>query len=283
MDIDRRTAMAAVMVAGVAVAAPPALAMGRASRLDFSKPQDRLRAFILMRGALDGRLVISWASARYYGVVDDQVEPVYGVTSAVFARFRPLADGGWETVNFELAWFTDPQTGVVVESFRNPYTGKLVKVPSGGNAPSKLRYGADMTSHLAKPVPGLELKQDLLPFDVRGDDVWITERSDAKVTPPGQVKPLHFWESTTLHARRSALDVAGAKQVASEVSFASTTSWRTWLEMGDRPGHLTAAGYGRTGASLATLNPAWIDATRARRPEVLRDPAAILAPLWDAK
>lgn len=55
------------------------------------------------------------------------------------------------------------------------------------------------------------------------------------------------------------------------------------MQMGDRPGHLTAIGIGRQNAAMDSLPPAWVEATAAKRPEVLKDPAAILAPLWNAK
>ncbi len=270
--------------AGLALAAVPAIAATKASAkqaLDVSSAEGRLRTFIMMRGALDEDLIASWVSARYYGVVDDRMDPLFAVVSAVFSRYRQVADG-FEAVNFELAWFTDPETGKALDTWRNPYTGKDCKVPVGGLPPSKFRFGKDLSFHLGRDVPGLEMEHDVLPFDVRGDDVWVTERSRTAARFPGAARPFRYSESNTFHASRADLQRRGATRVTSDVTFTNVCSWRPWMEMGDRPGHLTATGFGRQNATTASFPPAWIEATQARRPEVLKDPAAILQPLWSA-
>jgi len=284
VELDRRAVMGAALAAS-AVAAAPALGKSQTGKrvpLDLATPEGRMRAFRMVRGALDDRLVTSWVSARYYGVVEDRMDPLFGVVSAVFARYRPLADGSWEGVNAELAWFTDPASGLVLDTFQNPYTGKEVKVPSGGFAPSKVRFGPDLSFHLARAVPGLEMNHEILPFELRGDDLWIIERSRSAMTFPGAPRAFRYSESNTFHTRRSALEAPGAMQVTSDVSFTNVTSWRPWMQMGDLPGHLMATGIGRQGASMDSVPPAWVEATRARRPEVLKDPGAALAPLWNA-
>lgn len=283
MTIDRRTALSGLAAGAVALGsgAGDALAAPR-HRLDVATPAGRQRTFMMMRGALDDRLVTSWVSARYYGVVEDRMDPLFAVVSAVFARYRPLPDGSVEAVNAELAWFTDAETGKALETYRNPYTGKDVKVPLGGYAPSKIRFGPDLSFHLAKDVPGLEMDHEILPFDVRGDDVWVTERSRTAIRFPGAPRPFRYSESNTFHAKKRELEAPGATRVTSEVSFTNVCSWRPWLEMGDRPGHLTAVGIGRQGATMDSVPSAWLEATAVRRPEVLKDPAAILAPLWNA-
>lgn len=290
MQMDRRSLMA--VAGGGAVASTLAGALGasgtalaartRRTPLDLTTVAGRLRAFMLMRGALDDRVIVSWMSARYYGVVDDRMDPMFAVVSAVFSRFRPR-DGGWEAVNAEIAWFTDPQTDKVLDTYHNPYTGEDVTVPGGGFAPSKVRFGSDLSLHLDKDIPGLTMDHEVLPFAVRGDDVWVTERSRTAMTFPGASRPFRYSESNTFHASKAAMEAPGVTRVPVQVSFVNVCSWRPWLKMGDRPGHLTATGMGGHDATLAQLPPAWVEATSARRPELLKDPAAILAPLWDAK
>lgn len=292
MTMNRRNALSglglsglgagAALLAGPAVAAGKRLAGGKGGALDLASADGRLRTFMMMRGALDEGLITSWVSARYYGVVEDRMDPLFAVVSAVYSRYRQIADG-FEAVNFELAWFTDPVTGKALETFRNPYTNKDCKVPSGGYAPSKIRFGRDLSLHIMREVPGLQMEHDVLPFDVRGNDVWVTERSRTAMTFPGAPKAFRYSESNTFHAKKSDLEKRGATRVTSEVSFTNVCSWRPWLEMGDRLGHLTAVGIGRQNASPDSLPPAWVEATAARRPEVLKDPAAILAPLWDVR
>ena len=284
MDFDRRGALAGLAAGAVAA---PALAWAAGAKsnpaIDFTSPAGRFRTFMLMRGALDEQLVIGWMQANYYGVVDDRMEPLFEVVAALFTRYRRRADGGADVFNAELAWFVDRETGKAMDSFRNPYTGASVDVPGGGLSPSKFSFGPDLSMRLGKEMPGMEFAHEVLPPVVRGNDVWITERSRSSFAIPGQAKPMRYSESNIFHAPRSAVEARGATRVVSDVSFTNVVSWRPWMKMGDHPGHLTASGAGRHGATMASMPPAWIEATRARKPEVLRDPAALLAPLWDAR
>lgn len=288
MTLTRRSALGALGAIGaiatttsVLAAAPARSAVGKGVPLDLATPAGRLRTFRMMRSGLDEALSTSWVQARYYGVVDDRMEPLFAVRSAVFGRSRARADGGFDLFGFELAWFVDPETDRVLDTWRNPYTGEEVKVPSGGYAPTHVRFGPDLSFHLLKPIPGLEMAHEILPFEARGDDVWVIERSRTGMSLPGAPKPFRYSESNTFHASRKAMEAPGAVRVASDVSFTNVCSWRPWMAMGDRPGHLTATGIGRQNAPASSLPPAWVEATAARRPEVLKDPAAILAPLWN--
>jgi hypothetical protein len=279
----RRDALTGLLVSGAALASGvPALANGRSAPLDVTSVEGRQRAFMMMRCALDEDLITNWVQASYFGVVEDRMEPLFGVSSAVFSRTRRLDDGSYRAVSFELAWFTDLATGKALETFRNPYTNQDCTVPSGGFQPSASIFGRDLSFTLPKPIPGLTIEHDVLPFVVRGDDVWVTERMRSASMFPGATKPFHYSDNSILHARRSDLEKPGATRVTSDVSYTNVVSWRPWLGMGDHPGHLTASGIGRQNASRDSLPPAWLEATAARRPEVLKDPAALLAPLWDA-
>lgn len=250
--------------------------------LDIGTAEGRLRTFMMLRGALDERLTMSWVSARYYGVVEDRMDPLFAVVSAVFSRSRQLSDGRFEAVNAEIAWFADPVTGAALDTYRNPYTGEDVQVPQGGYAPSKVRFGPELELQLEKDIPGLTMEHEVLPFDLRGDDLWVTERTRTAMQVPGVAKPFRYSESNTYHASCAAMEAPGATRVPVSVSFTNVCSWRPWMNMGDRPGHLTATGVGAHNADWAQMPPAWIAATRARRPEVLEDPAELLAPLWSA-
>lgn len=154
-------------------------------------------------------------------------------------------------------------------------------MPVGGLPPARIRFANDLSFHVAREVPGLQMEHEVLPFEIRGDDVWVTERSRTAMTFPGAPRPFRYSESNTFHAKRQDLLEPGATRVTSEVSFTNVCSWRPWMGMGDLPGHLIATGIGRQNASPDSLPPAFVEATLARRPEMLKDPAAILRPLWD--
>lgn len=284
LKIERRDALTGILLGGAALATgAPAIASKRRNALDVTSPEGRQRTFMMMRNALDEDLSISWVWANYYGVVEDRMDPLFGVSSAVFSRTRRVDDGSFEAVSFELAWFTDLATGKALDTFRNPYTNKDCKVPSGGFAPSLSRFDRDLKFHLPKEIPGLTIEHEVLPFVVRPDEVWVTERMRSATMFPGATKPFRYSDNTVMRAKRKDLEKPGATRVTTDVSYTNVVTWRPWLEMGDRPGHLTAGGVGRQNATMDSIPPAWLEATAARRPEVLKDPGAILAPLWNKK
>ena len=276
--IDRREALSA-MRAGLALAGAPAAAMGHTPP-SIDTPAGRMRAFMLMRGALDDRLVIGCLSGRYWGCVNGVMTPLFDVVSATFSRYKPRPDGSYRSVSLEQAYFLDRTTGEWLQSYANPYTGKTVKVPTGGYPPTATVFTTDLEMQVAKPQPGMVLNHVATPFTVQGDDVMMTEVITATTTPPGGGKLGLFHETVGLHARLSELRRPDAKKVRCVTSYTSVKSWRTWLEMGDHPGETVSTGQGVYAATLATLPAAWLAVAQRHRPELLADPTKLLDPLW---
>ena len=282
MDLARRDVMK-VLGASASTVAVPAMAHAQtpAPSLDLQSPAARLRTFMLIRHALDSRVVVNWAKARYFGIVGDEMTPLFGVTSVVLTQSRPMANGGYRTASYELGYFTDHEGTTAIRTFDNPYTGETVTIPEGGYPPSVVLIGSDLEQRLEVPIPGMTLDHHISPMSEFHGDVWLTERVKSAVHFPGAAQPFRYNDVSTYHANAEAIACPEAKQVPSLVGYSSVVGWRPWLNMPqDHPGHLSAFGSGRTGSSFAEVPKAWIDAVRTRRPELLRDPAAILRPAW---
>jgi hypothetical protein len=233
-----------------------------------------------MRGALTDRVVNGYVSGRYYGVVGDEVTPLYGVVAATFSRYRQRADGAYEFVSVEQAYFTDLDNKAVLDTYANPYTSETVTVPATQGAPSKLVVGLDLKVRPVGLLPGVELDQRVLPPQVIGGDVWFTEESFASARIPGRDKPIHYTETVTMQATTQALASSHGDRVPAHSIFNSVVSWRPWLKMGDRPGHLLGVGRGAFDVPVSDLPPAWLEATRRLRPQLLTAPETVLAPAW---
>ena len=284
--LDRRAALGA-MGGGLALAAAapavraatPGQKLGKTPAL-LSTSDGRLRAFILMRGALDDRLVTGCFTARYWGCVNGAMTTLFDVASVSFSRYRRVADG-YESVSIEQTYFLDQTTGEVLETLLNPYTGKTVKVPNEGYPPSSVVFTPELDMKIAVPPPGMDLTHSTGPFIVRGDEVTVTESMKATVTSPKGGKPGHFHETTTHHARLGELIRPGVKKVRCEAHYTNVKSWRSWLEMGDHPGETISTGHGSFGVAPADFPKAWIAGARRHRPELLTDPGKLLLPLWN--
>jgi hypothetical protein len=110
---------------GLAMLGAGAQAATKAPRVpSFDTPAARFRAYMMMRGALDERLVIGYLSGSYFGVVGAEMTPLWDVIGVTFARYRKRPDGGYDGVTGEIAHFLDPVTGEAPGRFLNPYTGQ---------------------------------------------------------------------------------------------------------------------------------------------------------------
>lgn len=270
----RRDMLALTAAGGALLASGGAVA--RTSTNVPTTPDEWLRAYMLMRGALDERLVIGFISGRYYGVVDGESRALYGVIGATFSRYRRRPDGAYDGISKEIPYFYDLATGKVIDTFRNPYTNEDVAVEHGGYPPARIIIGRDLKLSVPTPMPGLTLEDDIVGREILGDDVFLTEQTVSAFQAPGMTKPVRYSDVVTIHASLADLQRPGVSRVRAQNSYVSTVSWRPWLKMGDRPGHLTGVGYGGYGASVNDLPKTWRDAVAVRHPEVLKDPASAL-------
>lgn len=279
IDSTRRglvaTGLAAVSAAGMA--AQPAQA---ASALDLSDGKKRLRAFMRLRGSLDQALVVGCISGRYYGVVGAEVRPLYGVTASTFARYRELPDGRFEGFTYEVAYFTDLETGKVMDRWANPYTGETVDVAHTFSKPARVVIGEDLAIKAEPAIPGLQIRHATLSPLIIGQDLWWTEEVLTEAQIPGMAKPLNYSEVVTFQTSVAELAANNAKRVTCRNAYTSVVNWRPWLKMGEAPGHLMGNGAGAWGVAMKDLPAAWLEATKARHPDVLADPGAKLEPLW---
>lgn len=282
--IARRHAMGlmggAVVAAGTSLGSRASARASGAPSLD--TPEGQFRAYMMMRGALDESLVISYLSGSYFGVVDAEVTPLWDVIGATFTRFRRLGDGSYAGVTGEIAHFLDPETGEAPGRFLNPYTGKWIIDPQKNLPPSPITLLPSLEMVAPRLMPGTQFDHVIKKPEVRGDDIWFTEVTRVGMPAPAGKPAFHYSEMIAMHARVSDLARTDAVRVPCEGNFTNVVDWRPWMDMGGHPGHLTAIGNGRFGVTLADLPQRWIDATRRQYPKILDDPGSLLDGVWKA-
>jgi hypothetical protein len=253
--------------------------LGAAGLPAWAETQADLRRFVKMRGALDGRLVIGCVTGRYDGVVDEQVTPLFGVVSAVFSLYRRRGEG-FEVASLEQAYYTDLQSGQALEHFRNPYTGESVTVPVYSEAPGLVFVGPDLVFHTPKPPgPGVHVAHTARGPEIFGDDIVFVEQVSVTVDGAHGGVPFTYRDNTVLRAQASAVDRADT-YTPSQTTFDAVVSWRPWMNMGARPGHMEALGYGGFGVSPASLPAAWVKATERARPGLLDNAERVVEAAW---
>ncbi|AXB80519.1 DUF1838 domain-containing protein (plasmid) [Novosphingobium sp. P6W] len=282
MKLGRRDAVKLVS-AGLALGATSTatLARTRVAAPVAGTPEGRFRSYMMMRAALDERLVIGYVSGSYFGVVGAEVTPLWDVVGATFARYRKRPNGGYDGVTGEIAHFLDPGTGEAAGRFLNPYTGKWMTDPRNNLPPSRLTLLPTLELEVPKLLPGTRFDHVIKVPEVRGDDTWITEVTRVGMPAPPGTPGFNYSEMVTLHARTADLQRTDVARVPCLTSFTNVVDWRPWMDMAGHPGHLTAIGSGRYGVTLKDLPDRWTVATRKQFPAFLDDPGALLDPLWN--
>lgn len=244
---------------------------------------ERLRRFLMMRGALDDRLVIGEIDAQFHAVINGQTVPLCGLLATTFTRWQAAGDGTWLSASFEHVYYTDIASGAVLTEWRNPVTGRTVPVPAYSSRPGVRRLKPGLSFESLQPMPPGTTMEDRVnaAYEDRGEQVFV-ERVQAVLPRPGQALPYAYGELVTLRAPLAALRDPKARQVRARNSFSSVSGWRPWMQMGDQPGHVLGHGSGSYGLTLDEINPRWLAAARASSLEWLADPAARLVPLLAA-
>ena len=257
-------------------AAPAATAPAR-QRLDLGKPADFLTAIIKMRGSTVPKLSMGFVIGSYYGIVDDQATPLFGVLAGTFSLYEQLDNATYRARALEVAYFTDIDTGQLLETWDNPYTGETVSVPQTRMGPSTTLVRAEGLEILraSGEAVGMELNHRFRPAVTVGDQVWVTEEIKAVAAIPGR-KPFVYNEMSTYHSNRDDLEDPNQASVRANVEFHSIISWRPWMQMGGRPGHLTGRGSGQHVKAYAELPPLYQTLNAEHHPDVAENALALL-------
>jgi hypothetical protein len=238
--------------------------------------ETRIRDFIAMRGALDQQLVIGSVRGHYDGVVDGELTPLFDVVGATFSRYR-ASDQGYFVESFEQAYFIDSETGSILDQWKNPYTNQEIVVPVAESKPARSLITADLRFEPATSLPEtVRFRQFVSESAEIGDEILFVEKIDVDVKAAAPAAAFFYHETTLLRSRRADIDGSANRLHPCQTSFNVIVSWRPWLRMVDRPGHMMAVGYGAYGQQIADLPEPWLRATAKLRPDLLSDPEAAL-------
>jgi hypothetical protein len=293
---DRRDLLAA----GAAALGLAALG-GQASAAEFAAPgaaalAGRLRgaalleAFVRMRGRTDGKLGYGWLRSQRSAVIDGDVTPLCGVVAGAVSRYERLSDEVYEATILEVAHYTDPASGELLESVTMPGSGRRVSVPAYRFGPVKARFavaldeweefdppqgGSGATQFV--PKSSVHLLRSIEPAVAVGDRIAVRANEYGRVYPDRNgPKTIYYREWMVWQARAADLARAGLASVPSDYAYTALTSWRPWMQMGAIQGHTLDSGYGAKAASWSDCPAEFLDLTRRLHPDVLDDPERAL-------
>lgn len=245
-NISRRAFARQAAVAGAAgVLGFPSASYSAAG--GWGDPAERLHTMIRIMGRTDGGVAIRHSDGVLSAIIDQATTQILGISQQVFTRHRLNDDGSFDAVYLELVYFSDLQTGSVLETWNNPYTGKAVVVPTQVLGPTRIKIPLSLNViNEPYPMEGIVNTHWLEPRPSLGGDAIFNERIDSYVPPMTEGgAPLKFHEVFSFRAPLAALADKSLAHVPATVDKVNVISWRPWMEMGNIDGVTMSRGAGR--------------------------------------
>ncbi len=295
-------------VIGVATAALGALASGTAQAggiqaggkipIRFDDPIWNREAAARLQADTTGRQVYGRCSGIVTGVrPGEAVKPLFGFE--VFSTIRVLrqADGSYQRMTKETIFYTDPNTGDILDSWKNPYTGEQVSVVDVANDP----YNWVIAATVQPPaMPGAINPGQAVPggkpyllhwMDFGPDYVVLTE--DGHAYYKNLLDPQHWpresagpmVQSSELFryfVRRADLEDPAKTHLPHQGSWVRVQPWLPWMLMGQAPGHVMYDGVFSSSLQLNNYSPQVLARIKAKYPQYLTAPTKWYGPNYSS-
>jgi hypothetical protein len=245
-------AAAAVAATGVAATVLPSVTQAAKMPMRFDDPIWNRDAYARLVGNMDfGKVKYGWYGGTVMGVRDNEpVKPLFGFEGFSVTRLIDNGDGSYQKLLRETVYYTDLQTGEVLESWLNPYTNEVVNVVPVTNDP----FNIVIEKYYPKgPSYGGLRKQDedrramILPFKVISDDT-VALATDIHLYYPSALQP-DKWprESAGKFVRvsemfryvipRDQLEDPSLTSVEFTGAWSRVNPWMPWMLMGQAAGN----------------------------------------------
>jgi hypothetical protein len=235
------------------------------------------------------------AYRRIQCTVADEVPVVYGWTGSTYSRVRgepdrrlfkltgmnirqcvtvndPKLGVGFRMVTREVMIYQDPQTGEILDSWENPWTGETVEVLHVENDP--VNQGPFF-------VTGRNGKPFALPFDAAGDKWWLTSAIPLFYTNPlgGTYQEYvggtyQATEMFNFFGDVADLEADAPDSANFQVGWVRLSDWLPWMKMRGREGMLYFHSAGRKLDSFEQLPAVIKDFIDTRYPKYREPPPA---------
>jgi hypothetical protein len=272
-----------------ALGTTPALAAKSAKEwgFRFDDPIWNRDAWVRVQGdTKPGSQLYGYASGTVIGVREgERLRPLFGFR--VFSAFRLVKqpDNSYQRLLRELVFYTDPQTGEILDSWDNPYTKERVRVVDVANDPFNVvfsEYYPDPPTYggLNKEKP--PRRPLILPWQMWPNDTVVLE-TDIHLYYPSALQP-DKWprESSGPMSRVSELfryfmraeDMANPKltHVPHNGVWARVTPWLPWMLMGQEPGHILYQGMFTTAHDTSEIPENVLQRVKAKYPQYMNAP-----------
>lgn len=207
--------------------------------VDLSNPKDYLDAFMRIRGdAKGGETLYYWTGSVYSFIPGEKSKELFGFAGFNLARTVP-GELGFSILTREAAFFTDAQSGKILETWRNPLTNKVVPVVQIWNDPvnQDMNMDADILPYIRQVFKSTDLGDELV-FNMEIFPMYPSPLPRKEFGEFSQNDTYQAAEFFQFFARKADLLNSSLSTVPVNITWNRISPWMPFMRMGDRPGHL---------------------------------------------
>ena len=169
MPTRRHLLFAAAGLSGAALAAPRG-SLPAGTRLDLSDPRVALESYVKLRGSTADETVFQPYGGDIFLAADGRLGvPLLGFWGLQKSVWRRGVDGSWSNRDYDLGFYVDYGSRAILDRWRNPVTGREVKVYHYRGGPSGGRFAVGAGADAGDPYSNLDGR-----WTVAGGQVWYT-------------------------------------------------------------------------------------------------------------
>ncbi len=239
MKMDRRKAMAGGLALASIASSPGAWAHPHIrARSDLSA----LQKFVRIRSSEAGRKTFWWYTGQVLARVGDTpLRPILTQVGASQTIGEWLEDGSFLYRMTEAGYYDDLKTGGIADApITNPLTGEPMTVQHYLSSQTII-FTPDLKVQPETPLPDSAgvFEGTITAPDEKGDRIWMAERLLAMLhgTPTRSRRVVN--SLANFEASRADVE-SSAGFVPATMQYTTMNSFRPWMNMGDRPGHISS-------------------------------------------
>jgi len=282
--MKRRTFLTGVSAAA-AVGAPGLMTSDKAHAaplLDPNKPEDLHIIHRKLNFTMDDRPVFWFIDATRMGLKDYEFTPFWRMHVGFISVVKDVGEYLYESSLLMKIFYSDLQTGKLLETWDNPYTGQTRTVQQPGVYRVKRTHGLTGVVHEAvtEDERANENRRDdrIGPAAIVNDDVWCNGDMIEKIGKPDRLDMnIYVNDWSTFHGSISEVSDPSVASAAATHTFNDINTFNhPWIGMRGVTANSVSRGYGRKSHSIEGMPAPWRAFMADYHPEILADVVAAI-------
>ncbi|MBR8838697.1 MAG: DUF1838 domain-containing protein [Stigonema ocellatum SAG 48.90 = DSM 106950] len=180
---------------------------------------------------------LTWTGKIYAFIPGEKRKLLFKILGMSVSRCIPIQENSWDFTSRELTYYLNPDTGVALQRWDNPWTGETVPVMHVANNPVQGRFEGKFPA----PVEG---DRTTFVFDIfpTYPNPLAQDPKFAQYSPQPTYQAAELFKITVPTADLFNPDLPSVSEL--QLSWDRIGQWLPWMKMGASPGHVIYSAYG---------------------------------------